>query len=423
MQLVLSNSTLGLLSDQKKLYSEPQSVLKLISELTESVSGFMNPKQKARFYSNAVIALNDKTVQSYPPLIVIGILIESATYDLSLSKSLQECYIIPYKNLLQFVVGYKGWIKMFNRSGCVGSISDGVVYKDDFFESKMVNGIEYISHDRKAFNLGTPLEAKNVTHTWVTIVTVNNFVYSASLTKAQIQQRMDVANKKENQNAYAFYEPMFIKGCYKVLAKRFPLADEDRGIRDECTFVSKIKENGVLEIVHEDVYINEDNNPTLSEKTEQEILGKLKSITTIQEFTDFGLEIKPTGNLRKVFSERYKEIIAENAVNISDEEIKAEIDSFVTIEELTSYVKSIGLKEGNELYAYAMQARKKVRALLVEKQIFLDEWLAGVNLTLEEVELIPEYFNENFNTHLALHADLLLLYTNFVLQFKSKQNV
>ena len=63
-----------------------------------------------------------------------------------------------------------------------------------------------------------------------------------------------------------------------------------------------------------------------------------------------------------------------------------------------------------------MQVRKKIRALLVEKQIFLDEWLSVANLTFQKVELIPSYFNEKFNTRLELHPDLLLAYTNFKIQ-------
>ena len=415
MNLKLSSDTLSLVSDKTKFYAQPAAVLNLISELTESVSGFMNPKQKARFYVNAIIALNDKTVQLYPPLTVIGILIESATYDLSLSKSLQECYIIPYNNALQFIVGYKGWIKMFNRSGNVGTIADDVVYSGDNFESKMVNGIETISHDRKAKNTGVPLLSDNVTHSWVTIITKDDFLYAAFLTKAQILQRMDVANKKENKGAYAFYEPMFIKGCYKVMAKRFPLADEDKAIRDECTFLPTIKGNEIsFDAVYDD--LPQASAKALPESNDSEILEALKNCKTAAETNTLGKSFALPDKFKAAFLVQYNaQKEAEKPTDTEEQilELIANIKSGKEFKELNS--KYNIKEESNIADAFICKYND-----LTDKSATLDEWYSA-NPTLKQAENFVQQFKDCYSDDLRSYPQLFAKYTAFIQTLKNAE--
>ena len=424
MNLKLSKDTLSLVSDKTKFYAQPAAVLNLISELTESVSGFMNPKQKARFYANAIIALNDKTVQSFPPLTVIGILIESATYDLSLSKSLQECYIIPYNNALQFIVGYKGWIKMFNRSGNVGTIGNDVVYSGDHFESKMVNGVETISHDRKAKNTGVLLASDNVTHSWVTIITKDGFLYSSFLTKAQILQRMDVAGKKENKGAYAFYEPMFIKGCFKVMAKIFPLADEDKGIRDECTFIPTINGNEIsFDAAYDELpQASAKALPTADEDKIAQILVKIDNCTDSVQLLVFGKSLNLTEEQKNIsdnLNQKYKQLIKEERAKFSVQLSEIVVcDKIEDIKILTkNFVEQGSMVKGSVVNNAIAQKFKMLANDLVEG-FFVD----GVSLA--ELENVPQIFNDTVGKPLTddRFKDLNTKYTNFVAQFKQQQN-
>ena len=420
-----SPQAMALVSQKDFKGIDTNSVNLIVNDLVKQISEFIPKKANISLIKlNALSVFADEELRKVSsPAQLVGCIIHAATLDLSLSKINDQVYLINFKGKLKFKITRRGLVLLAHRTGNVKNTFRGTVYKGDDFIYQNENGVFYWHHKAVAKIKNPNLTNEDITHCYFGITHTNGFTYFSCLMRSELERlrKTGSSNGTEPSGAWLHYSSMGeTKAAYKALLDFYFGLDA----KEMILIDGKIEEN-VLSVSYESVYDNEENETIVTEQTETEaeIIEKLKSFSTIKEITDFGLEIKPVGNLRKAFSEQYKKIIAENAVDISVEEIKAKIDSFVTIEELTNYVKSIALKEENELYAYAMQVRKKIRALLVEKQIFLEEWFSASNLTFEQVELIPERFNEKFNTHLALEPNLLTTYTNFVSFFKAKQNV
>lgn len=64
---------------------------------------------------------------------LLGSMLESAQLGLT-PNTLGQCYIIPYGDEAQLVIGYRGMIDLARRSGDVEAITSRVIYENDDFE-------------------------------------------------------------------------------------------------------------------------------------------------------------------------------------------------------------------------------------------------------------------------------------------------
>lgn len=98
----------------------------------------------AGFISSVIsLANNNKLLKSSNPVTVVSSAMVAATLQLSVVPSIGEAYIVPYKGQAQFQLGYKGLIKLAQRSGQFASIIDEVVYEGQLVKKNKFTG-EYI---------------------------------------------------------------------------------------------------------------------------------------------------------------------------------------------------------------------------------------------------------------------------------------
>lgn len=118
---------------------------------------FGDEKKALRFLSSVVSA-----VQRTPKLLecepssVINSFMTMAQLELMPSDVSGEAYILPYKGVAQFQLGYQGLVTLFYRSGAK-DITAEIVYKNDTF--KYING--EVLHEPDVFNddRGEPIGA------------------------------------------------------------------------------------------------------------------------------------------------------------------------------------------------------------------------------------------------------------------------
>lgn len=65
---------------------------------------------------------------------LIGAIVQCAQLGLEPNTALGHCYLIPFKDEAQIIVGYKGLIDLARRSGQIVSIAAHVVHENDEFE-------------------------------------------------------------------------------------------------------------------------------------------------------------------------------------------------------------------------------------------------------------------------------------------------
>jgi len=83
---------------------------------------------------------NDKNLQKCDPVAVAMEAFKAATLKLPIDKSLGFAYVVPYKNVPTFIIGYKGLIQLAQRTGQYKYINADVVYEGEFKSFDKLSG-------------------------------------------------------------------------------------------------------------------------------------------------------------------------------------------------------------------------------------------------------------------------------------------
>lgn len=107
-------------------------------------------KDKAGAFMSSMIDLysGDTTLQQCDPEKVALEAVKAAALDLPLVKSLGYAYVVPYKNVPTFTIGYKGLIQLAQRTGQYKIINADVVYEGELRGFDKLSGIPDISGER-----------------------------------------------------------------------------------------------------------------------------------------------------------------------------------------------------------------------------------------------------------------------------------
>lgn len=121
------------------------------------INYFGDDKRALKFLSGVISA-----VQKTPKLLecdstsLLNSFMTMAQLELMPSDVSGEAYVLPYKNIAQFQLGYQGLVTLFYRAG-VKSIAAEIVYKNDGF--KYVNGVVEHTPDFFSDNRGEAIGA------------------------------------------------------------------------------------------------------------------------------------------------------------------------------------------------------------------------------------------------------------------------
>lgn len=124
---------------------------------TTSISNyFANPKvadflqqqlgeKKGEFVSN-LIALSDgdKNLQQCDPAQLMKCAMNATALNLPLNKNLGYAYVVPYKGVPQFQMGYKGFIQLAIRSGQYKTINTTEVREGEIKRNKFTGHIDFV---------------------------------------------------------------------------------------------------------------------------------------------------------------------------------------------------------------------------------------------------------------------------------------
>lgn len=91
---------------------------------------------------------SDTYLQKCDPGKVIQECLKAATLRLPLNKQLGFAYIVPYKDVPTFIVGYKGLIQLAMRTGAYRTINADVVYEGELKDTDKLTGLIDLSGKR-----------------------------------------------------------------------------------------------------------------------------------------------------------------------------------------------------------------------------------------------------------------------------------
>jgi recombination protein RecT len=190
----------------------------------KALNNFLGGEQNALRFMSAV----SHVAQKVPKLkqcsldSLIGAFMECAALGLYPGTAAGDCYVIPYGNVAQFQIGYRGLKTLAYRSGI--TICDAeVVYANDKFK-EVLGTSPRLEHERTTAIRGEPIGA----YAWAEVNGRKIFRY---MTKEDIMKIKEMS-KAKNNGPWASGDPMlwmWMKTVFKQMAKLLPTSEKIEG--------------------------------------------------------------------------------------------------------------------------------------------------------------------------------------------------
>jgi recombination protein RecT len=122
---------------------------------------------------------SDTYLQKCDPGLVVAECLKAATLKLPINKSLGFAYVVPYKGVPQFQIGYRGFIQLAMRSGIYKIINADVVLEGELVGISKLTGEVDLSGEPKS---------DTVTGYFAHIETTNGFKKTLYMSKIQTEE-------------------------------------------------------------------------------------------------------------------------------------------------------------------------------------------------------------------------------------------
>lgn len=160
---------------------------------------------------------SDSYLQKCEPKAVIMEALKAATLKLPINKQLGFAYIVPYKGVPQFQVGYKGYIQLAIRTGQYRYINAGVIYQGETVSADRITGEISISGVKTS---------EETTGYFAHLETVNGFRKTLFWTKEQVlahAQKFSKIFNSPNSVWRTNFDAMAIKTVLRNLLSKYAL--------------------------------------------------------------------------------------------------------------------------------------------------------------------------------------------------------
>lgn len=153
------------------------------------------------------------------PMSFLGAVVTAASLGLEPGAALGQCYLVPYKQEVNFQIGYRGMVDIARRSGNIISLQARAVYKGDHF--KVILGTEdKIEHEPK-------YESSELTHVYAVAKLVGGGVQFDVMSVPEIDSIRARYSKAAQGKAWTdSYDEMAKKTVVRRLFKMLPASVE-----------------------------------------------------------------------------------------------------------------------------------------------------------------------------------------------------
>lgn len=130
--------------------------------VVKKMNDVLGSEKKASSFISSVISVsqNNKLLRNAEPMSILSSAMVAATLDLPVVPTLGMAYLVPYKGVCSFQIGYKGILELAMRSGEFRNIIDEVVYDGQLVKKNKFTG-EYV-FDEDSIKLDDKGEAKPI---------------------------------------------------------------------------------------------------------------------------------------------------------------------------------------------------------------------------------------------------------------------
>ena len=130
--------------------------------VVKKMNDVLGSEKKASSFISSVISVsqNNKLLRNAEPMSILSSAMVAATLDLPVVPTLGMAYLVPYKGVCSFQIGYKGILELAMRSGEFRNIIDEVVYDGQLVKKNKFTG-EYV-FDEDSIKLDENGQAKPI---------------------------------------------------------------------------------------------------------------------------------------------------------------------------------------------------------------------------------------------------------------------
>lgn len=116
--------------------------------VVKKMNDVLGSEKKASSFISSVISVsqNNKLLRNAEPMSILSSAMVAATLDLPVVPTLGMAYLVPYKGVCSFQIGYKGILELAMRSGEFRNIIDEVVYDGQLVKKNKFTG-EYVFNE------------------------------------------------------------------------------------------------------------------------------------------------------------------------------------------------------------------------------------------------------------------------------------
>ena len=148
----------------KEVVKQQQTLQQLMNSgaVVKKMNDVLGSEKKASSFISSVISVsqNNKLLRNAEPMSILSSAMVAATLDLPVVPTLGMAYLVPYKGVCSFQIGYKGILELAMRSGEFRNIIDEVVYDGQLVKKNKFTG-EYV-FDEDSIKLDENGQAKPI---------------------------------------------------------------------------------------------------------------------------------------------------------------------------------------------------------------------------------------------------------------------
>jgi recombination protein RecT len=251
----------------------------LASDMIKKRFDDMLGARSAGFVSSIISSVSsNQGLLSVDPNSVISSALIAASLDLPINQNLGFAYIVPYKGIAQFQMGWKGFVQLAIRTGQYSTIHASEVYEDELRSWNPLMG-EFLMSDQSSWSQRALGDQKNIVGYVAFFRLSNGFEKYLYMTKKQVDD-----HAKKYSQSYASsggrwkndFNAMALKTVIKLLLSKFGILSIE--LQNSIKFdQAKINSNGEVESYPDAINIE---SSEIEEKEEAYGVCETKGCTT-----------------------------------------------------------------------------------------------------------------------------------------------
>ena len=212
----------NLVKPEQKAQIVWKSLLQIKNDIAKILPKYVSPDRLIRM-AYTTFRKNPK-LWNCDPKSFIGAILQATQLGLEIDDLLGHAYLVPYKDKIQLVIGYRGLIDLARRSGEIKHIQAYIVYENEPFE------IEYGTQPKIKHKPLPPEKRGKMIGAYAIAILKDNSVIFEFMWKEDIEKVKEQSKYKDSPDSpwIRFEEEMIKKTVIRRLAKILPLSPEDK---------------------------------------------------------------------------------------------------------------------------------------------------------------------------------------------------